>query len=211
MPGKSLVAVANEEVSIVTVLQMLAIELPDDIGTGRSRKLHCPFEQLYHSDHGASPALRVYPDTNSAYCFSCAAYFTPVSLAAKAMDCDRQTAATRLLDRIGHRPLDLVAAFQAAADYEPEPDKALLADALKTFCRRTAERWGETQFEPRVATTLTRCLALLDLVRSEDDVRAWLGTCKTAMTRVLEEDQPSLSQKVALLWEDQVQRGGRRT
>lgn len=206
--GGSTVAVANEQVPIVTALQMFGVELPDDIGTGRSRKLHCPFGDVYHSDQGTSPAMRVYPETNSAYCFSCAAYFTPVSLAAKAMGCSAPQAAEQLLARVGYRPLDLAGQWHEAKTYEPDPDKALLADALKTYCRRKHPRWGQEQFEPEVAAVLTRCLSLLDLVKTAEDATAWLGGCKIAMNRALDREEPSLSQKYDLLLEQHRMRGG---
>lgn len=188
-----MVAVADEKVSIVTVCQMLGVELPDDVGSSRSRKVHCPFGELYHSDAGVSAAMRIYPDTNSAYCFSCAAYWTPVALAARAMDTTKRVAAMRLLDRIGHKPLDLAAAWQDARTYEPEPDKALMADALKTYCRRIDPGWPTRQFDPRVAAVLTRCLGLLDLVVTAEDVHDWLCGCKEVMRRALSVEHLSLS------------------
>lgn len=193
------VTVANEQVSIVTVCQLVGVDVPDDIGSGRSRKVHCPFGEVYHSDHGAAAAMRIYPDSNSAWCFSCSMYFTPVKLAAQAWDQDPQTAALRLLDRVGYRPVDLAQAWASVTSYEPEPNRALLADALKTYCRRIAPGWGQQQFEPRVAATLTRCLALLDLVKTDEDVKTWLESCKTAMKRVLAKPEPTLSQKYDLL------------
>lgn len=196
-----MVAVANEQVSIVTVCQMLGVDLPDDVGLGRSRKVQCPFGDVYHSDGGISPAMRIYPETNSAYCFSCSYYFTPVALAAKAMGVDAATAAGRLLDRIGFRPLDLAATWKNVSQYEPAPDKALLADALKTYCRRIDPQWSQRQFEPAVARGLTRCLSLLDLVVSADDVTLWLCRCKEVMRRILHTETLSLSEKYAVLWE----------
>ncbi len=206
--GRSTVAVANEQVSIVTVLQMLGIELPDDIGSGRSRKLHCPFGDVYHSDQGASAAMRVYPETNSAYCFSCSAYFTPVSLAAKAMGCSMPQAAEQLLDRVGHRPLDLAGQWAQAKEYEPDPDKALLADALKTYCRRKHPGWEMQQFDGSVAAVLTRCLGILDLVKTANDATTWLDVCKRAMDRALYREQPSLSQRYDLLLKQHRTEGG---
>lgn len=200
MKPTSVVAVANEKVSIVTVCQLLGVELPDDIGMGRSRKVRCPFGAVYHSDQGVSAAMRVYPESNSAYCFSCAAYYTPVSLAARAMDCDRKTAAVRLLDHIGHKPLDLAAAWRDAVEYEPKPDRALLADALKTYCRRIDPQWCTRQFEPGVAGVLSRCLSLLDLVTDAEAVQLWLQRCKEAMRHALHVEELSLSQKYEVLW-----------
>jgi hypothetical protein len=179
----NVVTVANEKVSIVTVCQMLGMAVPDDIA--HSGKVHCPFGELYHSDAGVDPAMRLYLESNHAYCFNCAAYFSPVQLAAKALDCDRRTAAIRLLDRIGYKPLDLATAWRDAVQHVPEPDKTMLADALKTYCARIDPHWSSRQFDPWVAHRLTRCLSLLDLVRSDDDVTLWLMGCKEVMRRML--------------------------
>ncbi len=181
--SRSVVEVADEVVSIVTALRMFGVELDEH---SLRRKLRCPFG-IYHSDHGLAPAMRVYLETNSAYCFSCTLYLTPVSLAAKAMDCDRRTAAERLLDRIGHRPMDLAGAWRHAVEYTPEPNTALMAEALKTYCRRISPSWAQHQFDPQVAAALTWCLSLLDLVVTEQDVTLWLTSCKAAMKQVLEQ------------------------
>lgn len=185
MNRPSVITVADEQVSIVTVCQMFGVDVGDDIVLGRNRKLPCPFGELYHSDHGRDPAMRIYADTNSAYCFSCQVYWTPVSLAAKAMDVDRRTAATRLLDRIGYKPVDLASAWRQATAYEPPVDTAALAQALAAFCRRTDAGWATRQFEREIAATLTRCLSILDLVRTDADAELWLTRCKTVMAHVL--------------------------
>lgn len=200
MTRPNVVAVANEQVSIVTVCRMLRMDLPDELGSGRSRKVECPFGETYHSDGGVSPAMRIYPETNSAYCFSCSAYYTPVSLAAKAMDTTRQVAALRLLDRIGVKPRDLAAAWESARQYHPQPDKALMADALKTYCRRTCADWSQRQFEPGIARALNRCFALLELVKSGDDVGLWLASCKEFMRRAIHARLLSVSPKNDVLW-----------
>lgn len=185
MNRPSVITVADEQVSIVAVCQMFGVDVPDDIADGRSRKLPCPFGELYHSDHGRDPAMRIYADTNSAYCFSCQTYWTPVTLAAKAMDTDRRTAAARLLDRIGYRPLDLAQVWAQAVSFEPELDRAALADALKAYCRRIDPAWTTHQFDPAVSSALVRCLSILDLVRSPDDVDMWLTRCKAAMMQAI--------------------------
>jgi hypothetical protein len=197
--SSSVVTAANEHVSIVTVLQMLGVDLGEDLATGRSRKVPCPFGPVYHSDHGVSPAMRVYPETNSAWCFSCAVYYTPVKLISQATDTDPTTAAIRLLDRVGYKPLELAEAWKNVSTYEPEPDKALMADALKTYCRRICRDWADRQFDARIAATLTRCLSILDLVRTDADVDLWLRKCKDAMRRTLNCEEPSLSEKYDVL------------
>jgi hypothetical protein len=195
---RNIIAVANEKVPITTVLNMLGVDVADT-----RRKFRCPFGNVYHSDGGIAAAMRVYPDSNSCYCFSCTAYYTPVMLAARALDMSRRAAAMHLLDRIGYRGLDAVSAWRNAQEYEPELDKAMLADALKTYCRRVAPTWSSQQFEPAVSRLLMRCLGLLDLVRSSEDANLWLGRSKEAMSRVLQANAHSLSSKQQIPWEAQ--------
>lgn len=180
----SVITVANEQVSIATVCRLLGVEVADE--SNQRAKLHCPFEQTYHSDQGISPAMRLYEDTNSVYCFSCSASNTPVSLYAQAMDLRYRDAAQQLLERVGYKPLDLAAVWQAAQVFEPTPDRTQLAEALKTFCRRVDPCWGTSQFEDRIAVTLTRCLATLDLVRDSEDAGLWLTRCKEIMRNAID-------------------------
>jgi hypothetical protein len=191
----NVVTVANEKVPIATVLRLFGADAPEDVETASSRKISCPFGTVYHSDGGVAAAMRVYPESNSAYCFSCGVYYTPVSLAARALDTNRQTAALHLLDHVGLRPQDPFEAFQSAASYEPTPDITLLAEALKTYCRRVDPAWPNRQFEPEVAAMLTRCLGLLELVGSAEAVLLWLERCKEAMRSVLYRQPLSPSSK----------------
>lgn len=174
------------------------MDLPDGEYLSR-RKVHCPFGDLYHSDGGIDPAMRIYPDGNYAYCFNCSTKHTPVALAARALGLEWRTAAVHLLDRVGYRPLDTITAFEQARDHVPELNRALLADALKTYCRRICPSWTRRQFERSVAVTLDRCLTLLDLVRTPDDVTMWLSRCKQVMTRTLTGSASSKSQADPLL------------
>lgn len=188
MKRRNIIAVADEKVPITTVLNLLGIEVADT-----RRKFCCPFGGIYHSDGGIAAAMRVYPDTNSCFCFSCSAYYTPVMLAARALEMPRQAVAVHLLDRIGYKGLDLAAIWRECSEYEPKPDTAMLAEALKTYCRRVAPRWSTQQFEPAVSRLLMRCFGLLDLVATSEDANLWLARCKEAMSSVLHTNALSLS------------------
>lgn len=207
MNRPSVITVANEQVSIVTVCQMVGLDISDDVGEGRSRKLPCPFGEIYHSDHGRDPAMRLYMDSNSAYCFSCQAYWTPVSLFARAMDLDHRTAATRLLDRIGYKPVNLAQAWKQAVSYAPELDKAALAEALKIYCRRIEPQWSRRQFDPGIAQHLTRCLSILSLVRNETDADLWLTRCKEVMRQAIHSRQSTSCQPEGVRLRDIAERG----
>lgn len=178
-----MVTVANETVPITTACQLVGMSIPDDIGYGRSMKVHCPFGDIWHSDQGAEATMRVYVESNHVYCFSRCGYFTPVSLVAAAWDLTWRNAAVELLERIGHKPVSLAEAWAQVGRRDDTPDQTLLGEALKTWCRRAAPDWDDDQFHPRIAATLTRCLALLDRVTTADEARVWLSGCKEAMTR----------------------------
>lgn len=178
-----MVAEANEIVPMTTALRLVGTDVPDDIGYGRSLKIRCPFGEVYHSDQGSEASMRVYVDSNTVHCFSRCGSFTPVSLVAAAWDLSRRDAAVELLERIGHKPVSLAEAWAEVIRRDDLPDRTLLAEALKAFCRRVDPSWDDDQFEPTVAATLSRCLDLLDRVTTTDDARTWLTGCKQAMTR----------------------------
>ena len=180
---RSVITVAEQVVPITVVCTLLGIVISD--GAGRPRKVRCPFGEVYHSDHGHAPAMRVYVQSNSAWCFACGVYYTPVTLAAQAWDCTRRVAATRLLEHIGHRPLSSAVAWVNATRSAQTPQRAQLAQALQTYCRRIEDAWARLQFDPLVAATLSRCLALLELVDDEHDAQQWLAGCKIAMARAV--------------------------
>lgn len=177
------IAVANEHVSILWVCRLIGMAVPDDVV--RSIKLRCPFGTVYHSDHGVAPAMRVYPDENSAHCFAKCGHFSPVSLAATVWDQPRIETATQLLDLMGYRPLSLAQLWAAAITREQPPDTTLLSVALRTYCERLDHEWLGRQYEPRIATALDQCLSLLARVHTEDDAHQWLACGKAVMARVL--------------------------
>lgn len=187
---RSVVDEANEHVLITAACRLIGMDVPDDLS--RSMKVHCPFGAIYHSDHGIDRTMRIYVESNHAHCFSRCGHFTPVGLVAMAWGMPRRAAAVELLHRLGRTPPTLAEAWALATTPDTQPDATMLGEALKTFCARITPRWADVQFQPSVAGRLTKCLALLDLVRTPDDARLWLTGCKQAMTTALEraQDQP---------------------
>lgn len=186
MPRRpSVVDLANDYVSIHFACTVVGMHLPASFDEQRSVKVSCPFEELYHSDGGAASAMRIYPESNSAWCFSCSYYYTPVSLVARALDLSNVDAAELLLQRAGYRPPDPMDVWNDVVAQEVIPDKVLLGEALKTYCRRIDPAWSTRQYEQPYAGTLRLCLGLLDRVHSDADAREWLGGCKKVMSRIL--------------------------
>lgn len=183
-PQRSLVGLANEKVPITLACRLVGLDI-DDIAYGRSIKMLCPFGSIYHIDGGHEPAFRVYPESNSAYCFAGCGYFTPVWLCAYAWDRDTASVASDLLERVGIKRESLTEAFASASRHVIHPDTGMLAEALKMFCQRISSDWEDTQFEPGIAATLTRCLALLDRVSDDIEADQWLRGCKRVMLTAL--------------------------
>ncbi len=179
----SLITIANERVSIISACRMAGVELPDGPAYGWSMKVFCPFGLINHSDGGMEKAMRVYVDSNHAWCFACHAFYTPVKMVALARQMDWVTTAGVLLESIGYRAPSDVELFQEMAEQTLKPDSAQLADALKQFCRRVIPQWRTRQFDREEAALLDRCLRLLDQVRTDEEAQLWLNTAKTVMSR----------------------------
>lgn len=174
------IRLANQRVPITTVCTMIGMDVPPIA----RMKVHCPFEHLYHSDGGIDAAFQIYEDgdsKNSAWCWACGRYFSPVLLFAQAQDLSEPVAAQVLLDRTGYVPPTLESLLQAAERAAVPVDTAYLARALKTYCSRICDDWEDRQLDPEVADRLSRCLALLTRVRSDDDAERWLDATKRAM------------------------------
>lgn len=177
---------ANELVQISDLLANFGIYIPIDAQSGASKKVHCPFG-FYHSDGGTSRAMRIYYESNTAYCFSCTKRYTPVKLAAAVWDCSWSTAANRLLEDAGFKPKTLKERWvEATTPVENKPDLIALADALKMYCSGISADWSKMQYSDKVAAKLDRCLSLLDSVATSEDADKWLSVCKIAMRRILE-------------------------
>lgn len=179
---------ANKRVSIFMVCALVGVEVSEG-REGSSIKTYCPFGRFYHSDGGKEPAFRVYGETNSAYCFSCKKYYSPVSLYSSATDLSSRNAAEFLLEKIGYKKPTPEELWSSAQPVEPEPDKSLLNKALRTYCERVCvgegRDWHKDQFEPTISIILEKCLNLLDSVATSEDADFWMSGSKEIMSRVL--------------------------
>lgn len=191
----SLLTRANEQVPILHVCGLLKMDVPTDIALGRSARVYCPFGETAHADGGEEPAFRIYPDTNSAWCFAEREYFSPTKLYALHLGIPELEAAGRLLESVGISAVgyrELTADTPMPVDLrvpDREPDLHSLAEALKMYCARECGKadldWEMLQFEGPVAEKLSRCLNLLSKVTSSTDAAQWLTVTKQAMGAVL--------------------------
>lgn len=170
---KSLYAIANERLSFDRAMAWAGA---GSAGTReRGVKTSCP-------SCGEEGALRVYPDHG--WCFSEQEYFSPVGLLASVWDMDKESAAVKVLDRIGYVPAGYAYLWENV-QRAPEPALDDLATALRLWCEANCPDWVRRQYDDAVARKLSRCLGALSVVRTEEHCRKWLAVSKTAMRRVL--------------------------
>lgn len=176
---KSIVQLANERMTIIEACNELGMDVMDF--SISSLKVYCPFGNLYHSDGGTTKAMRIYPATNSAWCFAGCGYFTPTRMLAMDKGVPEQAAAEFILERTNYVAPDFEARWEAISTEKPVPNTDDLTEALKVACSRMVPDWEERQFEDEVAHKLRQCLALLRKVQSEEDAALWLSSTKKIM------------------------------
>lgn len=184
---KNYVDLANKVVSIYYVAKLIGLDIPEHAKEMKSYKTHCPLGDFYHSDGGVDPAMRVYSETNSAYCFRCAESFSSVRLYARVNDLKQNEAADFLLLSTGYKHETMEDLW---AEYNTEitapPDQATLALALKIYCARIDSKWSKNQFNKDVSKMYTKCLSILEMVSNTEQADSWLKASKDAMRKVLE-------------------------
>ena len=183
MSEQNIIALANERMSIIDACNELGMDVFDF--SVASLKVHCPFEQISHPDGGQSKAMRIYPGTNSAWCFACQQYFTPVILISMDRDLSPEDAAQYILDKTNYVKPDYISQWEALTEVKIEIDTDALAETLKVACRRMAPNWEERQFEDAVSDKLRRCLGMLPKLKTKEDASKWLDVSKMAMRQTL--------------------------
>lgn len=178
--GQSIEATVDMRVSIVGLLRQLSVNVPD-VEYG-SVKVYCPFGIL-HIDHGLTRTMRVYPETNTAFCFADCGHFTPTKLGAQAWDLSRADAADRLMDQVEIETEKPLVESLFKVDVE-RPSSESLSEALRVYCQRM-KGWGSVEFTSEVSAKLGQCLDLLPGVVSAQDAGRWLDGSKVAMSQVV--------------------------
>lgn len=147
-----------------------------------SPKMECPHTGLYHN---STKSLRFYPETNSAYCFACGEYMTPLSLIASFKGFTEEEAAQWIKEFAEYSEPTAEERWDTLMTDSTELDTNNLSEALKIYCARICEDWDDRQFDSEVSRKLSQCLSLLSRVHSASDGSVWLEGAKKAMTQVL--------------------------
>lgn len=177
------IQIANERISITKACSMIGMDV--DGHAAASMKMYCPFGEIYHQDGGISKSFRVYPDTNSAWCFAGCGFFNPVKLVAAYRDLPDPEAAEQILLETGYVPEDFESRWEAAVADDFRVDTSALAQALALACRRLHPRWEQLQFDNEVSQRFNQCLSLLPKVRTSGDADLWLSRTRETMANTL--------------------------
>lgn len=180
------------EVSIIAVLKdFLDVEVPDS--GDRSWKDWCPFG-FEHPDGGRDRGWRVYPSTNSSFCFVMHGGMSPVRLVAIRKDVHPRRAADLILDHYGllkprhwrERYNELVASHSRARRSNTSP--TALLEALHAALSREP-LYFEKQFDGDFNTLLESKLDGLDTLLSDaaddDEIRAWYVSTRDELAGAL--------------------------
>jgi hypothetical protein len=181
---ESLVDLANSYVPVTKVLSWFNIFVPD-IQPGRSWKAVCPFGEIYHLGRSIDKTMRVYSDTNSAYCFDGCGYLSPVAMYSKLKGLSLLEAAEELLDRQGFQARSQEDIWLELSLKPREVDHLSLGSALQEYCTNIfGPSWNMRQLDKAYSEVLDRCLKLLDLVTTEQEAKEWLEATKSIMRKL---------------------------
>lgn len=182
----NLIDIANTRISIHYVCRLVGVDIPDYGKESKSYKVKCMNGELYHSDGGDDPSMRVYSDTNTAFCFRCQTSFTPVWMFASFHGITSRQAAKDLLDLTGYKTKTMKEQLEELYNKTlPPPDLPALATALKVYCSRVNKDWQSLQFSKNISESLSRCLSALDVVTTSEEAEIWLERSKLYMKKVL--------------------------
>jgi hypothetical protein len=154
-------------------------------------KVYCPFG-MFHRDGGVDRALRVYPQSNTAYCFAGCGFIDPIRLFRLTYDLSPLEAAKRLVETYGEAPQTWDARLSEALRPTPTPDLRTTLVAALHNALSADPRYGAISLEPYVMKVTRDCLMELDPNEdpshkdpsSDPDLaRAWLAT---SLARVAE-------------------------
>lgn len=189
--GSPLIEQANA-VSIFDVLRdFMGIDIPN---TGsKSWKTDCPFN-FEHGDGGRDKGWRVYPSTNSSYCFVLHGVLDPVRLIMLRKDLSAKRAAYVILENYGllksrnyrERYDQIVAEREMRSAGVGQP--AVLVEALHSSVRADP-RYIEKQFDVEFNVVLEKALEELDVLLARkadgDEVRVWFVKANADLSRAL--------------------------
>lgn len=183
----------NESKKVIDLAEKIPIEMVledlfniDSPSASGAWKTHCPLG-AEHSDGGSSKALKVFSESNSAWCFSHYQKFTPISLWRLRHRSSKIEAAYAVLKHFGqeYRPLTPAERWDRLNNL-PAPVLELddLRNAIMMYCRAHLPGFDYRQYDPDFMKVMVQVLdSLSDLPdhASYDMIQSQLDECKNKL------------------------------
>lgn len=166
------------------LMDQFNIDVPADAG---SWKTNCPLESE-HSDGGIRKSMRVYSNSNSAWCFSHGMKFTPVYLWQLATGLSKVRAAYDLLNVHGQpfRSQDYAERWDKMNEKETKRiEMDNLREAIRLFAS-SLPQFSTRQYDPQVMkmlTTIFTHMESLDPHSDYDTIESTLNKYKEILTK----------------------------
>lgn len=186
---ESIIDTANKIVPLRIVLGMTNIYV-SEFTYGKSIKARCPYADIYHLTEDAGKSMRVYSDTNTAFCYMGCGVLTPVSVYAKLNGVSYKESAKFLLEKVGHKLKTFDEKWQdAVAGFEPLNLQGY-REALTEMCIFHSEgEWGTLKYAPGVSAAFSKLLTVLDKATSYEDADRWLDKARLIMFNQLDRER----------------------
>jgi len=180
--SRSLVEIANKHISIWEVCRLVGVDFGGYYGT--NSKLYCPFGNITHMDGGSTKAFRVYPATETAYCFGCSQFFDAVGLYSEFSDLSREEAADFLLTESGWKEETYEEKWDKLTK-KTSIDTSGLSEALDIYCLKLNPEWEVICIESPYREAYASVMGVLPYVRNFSDADKWMNAAKEKMRKVL--------------------------
>lgn len=171
---------ANEKVPILFVLRHHGVAVPD-LENSRSMKMRCIWAD-FHPDGGTEASMRLYADSNHAFCFAGCGVLTPVRVHADVRGVSPRQAARELLDLADIRPLHWTERLVRLEQRDDSTSRRNYAQALVTYV--SSRKPHGQEYDASVVEAVRVALAELDNLASDVSSQAyqdWLERWKTQL------------------------------
>jgi hypothetical protein len=188
-PNESIIDIANKIVPLRIVLGMTNIYV-SEFTYGKSIKARCPYADIYHLTEDAGKSMRVYSDTNTAFCYMGCGVLKPVSVYAKLNGVSYKDSAKFLLEKVGHK---LKTFDEKWADAVSDTGPLKLEgyrEALDEICLQHSQgQWGYLKYMSSISSSFSQLLSILDKAQSYDDADKWLDIAKQHMLKQIDREK----------------------
>jgi hypothetical protein len=186
---ESVIDLANKIVPLRIVLRMGNIYV-SEFTYGKSIKARCPYADIYHLTEDAGKSMRVYSDTNTAFCYMGCGVLTPVSVYAKLNGVSYKQSALFLLEKVGHKLKTFDEKWEDAVNAVQPLNLEGYREALNEMCLfYTDGEWNSLKYSSSISSSFSKLLEILDKAQSYEDADRWLEAAKKFLFKQLDKEK----------------------